>query len=146
MTNGRKLTGKGRTRRGKRGGKVKMKVDMEQMANKMQHMIGLGPIAGESVRHFKKAGNESSTARKLAVEEYLHYYLDFSEGELKDLRHSRDKTRKRRTNISLLSRKRNTLKEIHFRMAESANVDLVSRDFIPPQYHSRYMAVRNRAT
>ena len=37
------------------------------------------------------------------------------------------------------------IKEIHFRRAASSNDDLVTRDFIPPQYHARYMAIQKRA-
>ena len=35
----------------------------------MRHMIGVGPVVKESVKHFEKVGNDLKTARRLAVEE-----------------------------------------------------------------------------
>ena len=37
------------------------------------------------------------------------------------------------------------IKEIHYRSAVSCNDDLIIRDYMPPQYHARYVAIGKKA-
>ena len=124
--------------------KDKRKRKMEETALKMKMMIGVGPISRGSVEHFNRRVKDEKLARKMAVEEFLHHYLEFNEEEISELniletKHSKDDV------IYLALDNEEHIKEIRFRRAACGNDNLVVRDFIPPQYHERYMALARKA-
>ena len=84
-------------------------------------------------------------ARIEAVKEYLKYYLDYDERELQKLEIEDVKQAANDDVIYVALGDREQVKEIHYRRAASGNVDLVARDYIPPQFHTRYMTVAARA-
>ena len=124
--------------------KNKRKREMEETALKMKMMIGIGPISKGSVEHFNRRVKDEKLARKMAVEEFLHHYLEFNEEEISELKildtkHSKDDV------IYVALDNEEHIKEIRFRRAACGNDELVVRDFIPPQYHARYMALARKA-
>ena len=89
-------------------------------------------------------GNKEE-ARQLAVKEMLGHFLDFSEEELEKL--GIEETRESKDDIVYFAAKdENILREIHFRKAESKNDEFVTRNYVPPQFHARYMAVSRVCT
>ena len=126
--------------------KDKRKDKMAELAERMQHMVGVGPISTESEKHFLKETNDPIEATKMAIREFLEYNLDFNEDELENL-DIRDTKRAAKDNVLYFAlQDPQKVKEIHYRKALSGNNDLIVRDYIPPQYHARYIALRKRAT
>ena len=119
---------------------------MEEIASKIQHMIGVGPIPRSSVEFFAEESESKDEAMKKAIKEYLSCYLQFDREEIEDLNILETKQCNSREDILyFVAEDKDTMKEIHFRRAVSGQDDLVVRDYIPPQYHARYMAVSRRA-
>ena len=124
--------------------KMRRKRKMGETAQKMKNMIGLGPVTNDSVEHFNRRVKDLKLARRMAVEEYLNHFLDFNEEEISELdivetKHSKD-------NVMYIALSNiEHIREIRFRRAACGNDALVMRDFIPPQYHERYMAVAKKA-
>ena len=57
--------------------------DKEMMtARKAQRMIGFSPIKYKSVEHYQENGYNYNDAKKMALREYLEYFLNFSQDEL----------------------------------------------------------------
>ena len=48
-------------------------------------MAGLGPISMGSIKYFMKDGSDYKSANKLAVKEFLGYYLNYDSEELEKL-------------------------------------------------------------
>ena len=55
---------------------------MAKTAKKVSLILGLTPVTAESVEFHRKVVGDLKSARKLAVEEYLTYYLNFGQEEV----------------------------------------------------------------
>ena len=119
---------------------------MEETATKMTRMIGIGPILDKSIDFFEKKTNDKKEALKLAAKEYLEHYLDYDREELKDLNVIDTKRATKDNIVYLVLDSQEAVKEIHYRRAASQNDDLTTRDYIPPPFYERYMAVVHKAT
>ena len=112
--------------------KLKKKKKMEDIAGRMRHMIGLGPIPKASLDFFADRKDDKAKSREKTVIEYLRYYLDFSEDELNELEIMDTKQASKEDIIYIALKNENHIREIHFRRAASGNDDLIVRDYIPP--------------
>ena len=65
---------------------MKMKTDTATKASKI---VGLGPIKKDTIKHFKNINGNLEKAKLAAVEEYLQYYLNYSNEEIKGIWRSR---------------------------------------------------------
>ena len=126
--------------------KQKKKERMESMAERMRHMIGVGPIPKASIDFFTDADNDKDEATKKAIKEYLKYYLDFNEDELSSIEILDTKKAAKDDTYYFAVKNEDHIREIHVRRAASGNDDLTVRDYIPPSFHARYMAVARQAT
>ena len=112
----------------------------------MKHMVGVGPIPMESIQHFAKTSKNDTEAMIKSVKEYLKYYLKFEDEEIQQMNFMDAKKAAKEDLIYFALEDQQDIREIYFRKAASGNDDLCVRDYIPPQYHSRYMAISRKAT
>ena len=114
--------------------KLKLKEKTEELATKMQYMIGVGPIEDKSIAFFEEKGQDNDSAVVFAVQEYLNFFLDFNEEELDEMEIIETKRSKKDKIVYCVLGKIEEVKEIHYRRAASENMDLITRDFIPPAF------------
>ena len=120
---------------------------MEEVAGKMKHMVGVGPIQVSSVKFFQNKDTDENGARIKAVREYLACYLEFDDEELEQIEIIETKVCKSRNDILYVVFKDQVhVREVHYRRAVSGNDNLIVRDFIPPQFFARHMAIGKKAT
>ena len=125
---------------------LKKKNKMEEVASKMKKIIGIGPIPTNSVQYFEKENISTHEARKKAIKEYLAYHLEFDEEDLEQLEILETKQCASRNDIIyFVLGDQDHIREIHYRRAASCNDDLILRDYVPPQYHARYVAIGKKA-
>ena len=125
--------------------KLRKKNKMTEIATKMRHTVGVGPIQEASVEFFIDSSKNEAEAEVKAIKEYLNHNLDFNRVEL-DRLEIVDTRRGAKDNIIYFAVKdEQQVREIHFRKALCANEHLIIRDYIPPQFYGRFMAVSNRA-
>ena len=118
----------------------------ENIATRMKHMVGVGPIPQESISHFEKTTKNPNEARIEAIKEYLRYYLKYDTEELNDLNFMETKRAAKDDVIYFALSDQSDIREIYFRRASSGNDDLCVRDYIPPHYHGRYKVLTNKAS
>ena len=123
----------------------KRKTKMSEVATKMKHMLGIGPILDSTIRHFQEQTKDYNEALKKSVQEYMVYYLAFEEDELENFQILDLKRSASGNVIYFAMQNENHVKEFYYRKAASQNQDLIIRDYIPPQYHARYMALSAQA-
>ena len=104
-------------------------------------MVSISPIREDSIKHFEVQTKDIDEALKLAVKEYLIYFLAYDEEELESYIILDVKKAAKGDVLYIALEDKSQLKEIYFRKVASENQDLVIRDYIAPQYHARYMAV-----
>ena len=115
--------------------KVKRKEKMENVASKMKHLIGLGPIPDKTIRHFENEAADTNEALILASKEYLQYYLDFNQQELDNIKINEVKRAAKDSVIYIAVQNEADICEIHYRKTQARNNDLIIRDYIPSSYH-----------
>ena len=125
--------------------KAKKKEKMEEVATKLQHMVGVGPICVKSEYYYRSKNLSAQAARIAAIKEYLEYNLDYNTEELAELNIMDTKRSGKEDVIYFALDDVNQVKEVHYRRAAAANDDLIVRDYIAPQYYERYMALGRRA-
>ena len=100
----------------------------------------------ESIEHFEEVLGDKNEARKAAAREYMKYYLDYDEEELKITEITDTKMATSGDILYIAFKNANHVRDLHFRRAASCNDDLRIRDYIPPQLHARYMTIARKAT
>ena len=114
-----------------------MKTDTAIKASKI---VGLGPIKKDTIKHFERINSNLEKAKLAAVQEYLQYYLNYSNEEIKDLEIKATKLAKDDI-IYVVFEDQGDIREIYSRIAQSKNDDLATRNFVPPQFFNRYMHI-----
>ena len=67
--------------------RLKMKtLKEENTLRKASHILGMGNISMHNVEHFMDKGCNFETAKKFAAEEYMGYFLGYTEVELEDIK------------------------------------------------------------
>ena len=112
----------------------------KQCASRAANMVSLGPVSWDSVNFFKYKGEDLETAKKLAVKEYLRYNLNYSWDVLNKLSiaETRMSTRSEAI-INIAFENEGEIRELYARKAESRNENLVVRNYVPPNFHERFM-------
>ena len=111
----------------------------------MQHMTGLGPITIQAEEFYTDETGSPAEGRILAIKDFLENFLDYNQEELETL-DIRDTKRSPKDDIVYFAlQDASQVKEIHYRLAQAENKELISRDYIPPQYYERYIAIGKRA-
>ena len=125
--------------------KTRRKEKISQIARRMKLMIGLGPIPKATRDYFDRKTSNKKEATAKCVKEYLKYYLDFDDEELEKIQIEDSKLAANDDVIYVALSNEEQVREIYRRKAFSENDDLILRDYIPPQFHSRYMAIAAKA-
>ena len=116
-------------------------------AQKAGHILGLAPIHPETIQANMTNSKSYEEAKVIAVKEYLNYYLKFNEEELDEMQLGETKTAAKGDKTMYVAFKdKEHIREIHQRMAECRNPELSTRNYIPPGFHARYMAVNKKCT
>ena len=117
----------------------KKKMFQAKTARRAKHMIGLGPILRQSVNYFTNITSDPEEARKMAVNEYLTTYLQYTEDELEYINIVDTMNAKSDDEVIYVTfREHSTIKDIYSRAAEIRNDDISTRIFVPPQFWQRY--------
>ena len=102
-------------------------------------MLGLGPIRRATIGYFHDITSDYEEAKKMAVNEYLSIYLQLNEDNISDFEVLDKMHSKSDEDILYVTfRNHESIKEIHKRVAEVKNDDISIRNYIPPQFWSRY--------
>ena len=111
----------------------------KKTATKARHILGIGPIQRESIGYFFEATADWELAKKLAVNEFLEEYLQFNTDDINDFEVIETMTSKSDDEILYATfAKLDAIKEIHKRVAELRNDEIMIRNYIPPQFWERY--------
>ena len=136
---------KQRNKRRQKRRQEKKKDMTKELSQKMQHLIGIGPVTKHSIDYFFKKTNNLGSAQIMAAKEYLKHYLDFNDEDLKDMKIEDTKKAAKDDVLYIALAEKEQVREIYYRRAKSGNDDLQLRDYIPPQLHSRFTALAKRA-
>ena len=120
--------------------KDKKKLRQMETATKARAMLGVGPVTRAAIEHHENLADDKKTARKNAVEDFLRFHLEFNREELDEL-DIRETSVGKDDCIYFAVGNADMLKEIHFRKSDSRNDDIFIRNFVPPQFHARYMYI-----
>ena len=116
-------------------------------ATKAAHIIGIGPIKLQSIEYYNTPSVSYHEAKILAVKEYLAHYLKYDEQELSELSIADTKVSANKDDfIYVVMANQDDIRNIYRRKAECQNDDVRLRNFIPPQFHARYMAISRICT
>ena len=111
-------------------------------STRAKHMIGLGPILKQSVNYFVEITSDIEEAKKMAINEFLSTYLQFSEEELAEVNIVDTATAKTDEEIIYVTfGDHDTVRDIYGRAAEIRNNDIQTRIFVPPQFWPRYQHI-----
>ena len=120
----------------------KKKLLVAKTARRAKHMIGIGPILKQSVGYFLDITSDLEEARKMAVNEFLMTYLQFTESELDNIMIVETMTAKTDEEIIYVTfRDHSTIRDIYGRTAEIRNDEIQTRIFVPPQFWDRYQVI-----
>ena len=125
--------------------KIRRKEKIGQIARRMKQMIGLGPIPRATRDFFESKSKDKKVAMSMCVKEYLKYYLDFDDEELEKIDIVDSKLAANDDVIYVALGHEEQIREIYKRKAASENDNLILRDYIPLQFHARYMAIAGKA-
>ena len=105
-------------------------------------MIGLGPILKQSVNYFLDITSDIEEAKKMAINEFLMTYLQFTEEDLAEISIVDTATAKSDEEVIYVTfRDHDTVRDIYGRAAEIRNNDIQTRIFVPPQFWPRYQHI-----
>ena len=111
-----------------------------EIATKASRTIGCHPIREAEVEEINKNIGDLNKAREIAVKNFLKNYLQFNNEELKEVVILDTKTSMKGDNtIYTVFKDIDTIKELHWRIAEIRNPEVILRNYIPPGFWSRYM-------
>ena len=120
--------------------KIKIEKYKADTAVKASRIVGIGPITKGSIKHFEKLINDYEKAKLAAVREYLQFYLNYEEDEIEELDIQGTQCAKDDL-VYIVIPQQSNIRELYSRIAKSNNRDIVTRNFIPPQYYERFMHI-----
>ena len=131
----RKRSNEKKERRKKRKENLK-----SECATRAAHMCSIGPISIDSVEFFRRKGQNFEVAKVSAFKEFLHYNLNYTEDELLQLKVEETRLSTKGDKIlNVALAEEDEIKELFIRKAESRNENIILRNYIPPNFHERFM-------
>ena len=113
---------------------------IKETATKASLTLGIQPVKNKDIEDHLRVTKDPRKARELAVRDYLRDYLQFNEEELEEVEIKDTKiSSKGDETVYVVFGSIETIRDIHWRVAEVRNKEIVVRNFIPPQFWSRYM-------
>ena len=131
-----------RNKEKKRRSKEKRKRKKEETTRKAQRMVGLGPISDSDIERQMRKTRDYEEAKIWAVKEHLAVNYRYNQEELDRL----EIVETRRSNkddkvVYIAMRRRTDIRDIYTRREECRNDKTVVKNYIPPQYFERFMAL-----
>ena len=113
---------------------------IKETATKASVTLGIHPVRNKDIEDHLRVTKDLRKARELAVRDYLRDYLQFNEEELEEVEIKDTKiSSKGEETVYVVFGSIETIRDIHWRVAEVRNKEIVVKNFIPPQFWSRYM-------
>ena len=127
--------------------KRRKKEKEERVATKAAGMAGIGPIDINDATKHMNAGMNFEDAKVAALKDFLRENLGYDETELEELSivETRFATKGEKILYVAMS-KQDHVKELHVRRAESRNDSIRVRNYIPPNFFDRFMALNRICT
>ena len=123
------------------------KAKKHEAATKASHTIGCQPITLAQIKAQMDITKDDSKAREGAVREFLENYLQFNHEELQKIKILDTKlSAKGDSTVYVVFEDLDTIREIHWRVAEIKNPIIVIRNYIPPQFWRHYMFLNTECT
>ena len=120
---------------------------IKETATKASLTLGIQPVKIKDIEDHLRVTKDPRKARELAVRDYLRDYLQFNEEELEEVEIKDTKiSSKGDETVYVVFGSIETIRDIHWRVAEVRNKEIVVRNFIPPQFWSRYMYLNKACT
>ena len=122
---------------------AKRKSDMmTSTSTKAMHIVGVSPVPLESIEFYRHSSKTFAEAKKKTAVEFLQHYLKYDNDKISEIKIMETQISGKGDDTLYLSLNDiSQVREIHIRMAEVKNDDVQIRNFILPQFHSRYMAL-----
>ena len=122
-----------------------MKTRMAEVAGKARMMIGIGKITKRTLTTLEEELGCKKSAEKRAIKNFLKEKLDFNDEELEIVKILDTKVSSSEDVVYFVAGDHEHIKELHHRRAVVGDEDIMIRDYVPPQYHDRYMALVRRS-
>ena len=118
---------------------MKKKKNRKKTTEKAKNIVGAGPMKKTSVEFFQNRGMNFEQAKMAVVKEYLKFYLQYEDEEITELSIMDTQIAQKDDVIYIAFEDFEDVKTMHSRAAACKNEMVQLRNFIPPQFHSRYM-------
>ena len=126
----------------RRRDKERVKKRIEKAAYVGQCSIGLGPIKQESIEYFYKITGDYDLSKKMAAAEFLTAYLKFDHSEMSDIDITDTKLSAKGDEILyIVMDNPEKIRNIRRRLADCRDERIKTREYIPPQFYHRYIAL-----
>ena len=123
------------------------KEKIRKVTDKARHILGIGPILPESLIYHQKRCKNFNDAKLEAVKEFLQHYLKFDTDKIENLSINETQMSAKSDGIIYVAFDDiSNIKDIHARIAEVQNKEIMTRNFIPPQYFERYIAISKKCS
>ena len=110
-------------------------------AVRAQHTAGIGPIYQETLDYFNRITVDYDSAKIMVTEEYMRECLKFNDEEMEEFRITDTQHSSKDNILYIVLDDPRSVKDIYIRMAELQDENLISRNYIPPQFFGRYAAL-----
>ena len=122
--------------------KIKRNMRKEETARKAQSMVGLGPIDWHSYEKELKEENNYEKVKLNLVTKHLRKHYKYDDNEIEQLEILETKiTVKDEIFIYIALKDSQDIRDIYRRKAEIRRDDIYLRNYIPPQFFSRFTAI-----
>ena len=123
------------------------RANMRETATKASRTLGLHPIENKDIEEYSKKLGDPKKAVEKVVRNYLRDYLQFNSEELKEVEINDTKVSTKGDKTVYVSfNDIENIREIHWRMGELKNKDIIVKKFIPPQFWERYIHLNRACT
>ena len=126
----------------KKRSKDRKKRKQEEIANRAQRMVGLGPITDDEISKHMAETKNYEVAKVWAIKEHLANNYLYNQEELDKLKIEETKRSNKGDDILYLAaRSTSDIRDIYARKAECRADNTTVKNFIPPQFYDRFMSL-----
>ena len=113
-------------------------------ASKANHTVGLGPISKETIKYFEDSCKDTEKAKVEAVYKFLCFYLRYDRVEIEELKIAATQTAPNDDVVYVAFHDVNDVHTVYTRAAQSKHPDIITHNFILPQFFDRYIYLSNK--
>ena len=130
----------------KRRTKERRTKKMAEIARKARCMAGLGLISDLEIEMQYKITNDYEKAKKWAVKSHLAKQYSYNQEELDTINIIETKRTHKYNIVYVVVENERDIRDMYYRKAECKNDKTTIKNFIPPQYHERFLALNKICT